>query len=89
MLGFSFSFTKMMSLKHSKDLGKNHHRHNAPNMAIRSDQGGEFIDECFVEYSEKKVTKHQLSSPRTPKQNGVVKKMNRFLIEMTITLVND
>lgn len=34
--------------------------------AIRSDRGGEFINERFIVYCEKKEIKHQLLTPRTP-----------------------
>lgn len=39
---------------------------NAPFISIRSDRGGEFINESSVEYYEKKRIQYQLLAPRTP-----------------------
>lgn len=58
-------------------------------MAIRIDWGGEFINESFVEYCEKKEIKNQLSAPRIPQQNRVVERRKSSLVEMARALLND
>ena len=46
---------------------------------IRSDGGGEFINNSFITYCEENGIKHELSCPRTPQQNGVIGRKNRTL----------
>ena len=42
-------------------------------LRIRSDRGGEFNSQSFVTYCEEYGIKHELSCPRTPQQNRVLK----------------
>jgi len=48
---------------------------------IRSDHGTEFENAKFNEYFSGEGIKHELSSPITPQQNGVVERKNRTLQE--------
>ncbi|GAA0172098.1 hypothetical protein LIER_25993 [Lithospermum erythrorhizon] len=57
--------------------------------AIRSDQGGEFENAPFVEYCNEHGIQHNFLAPRTPQQNGVVKRKNRTIQEMGRTMLND
>jgi len=45
----------------------------------RSDHGGEFENEPFETFCAKHGIIHELSSPRTSQQNGVVERKNRSL----------
>src|SRR5574338_721645 len=55
---------------------------------IRSDHGGEFENEDFEQFCNKKGINHNFSFPRTPQQNGVVEQKNRTLQECARTLLN-
>ena len=46
---------------------------------LRSDNGGEYIDERFSEYCAAQGIRMKKTIPGTPQQNGVVKRMNRTL----------
>ena len=48
---------------------------------LRSDNGGEYIDGGFSEYCATHGIRMEKTIPWTPQQNGVVKRMNRTLIE--------
>ena len=39
---------------------------------IRSDHGGEFENDLFTNFCNKKGINHNFSFPRTPQQNGLV-----------------
>lgn len=56
---------------------------------IRSDRGGEFINKLFNNFCGQEGIRHQLLALRTPKQNGVIEKKNRSLVEMRRALHND
>ncbi|KAK9163296.1 hypothetical protein Syun_004198 [Stephania yunnanensis] len=56
---------------------------------IRSDRGGEFVNRNLEDFCAKQGYTHQLSSPRTPQQNGVVERKNRTLQEMCRTMLNE
>ena len=43
-------------------------------LRIRSDRGGEFINQPFIAFCEEHGIKHELSCPRTLQQNGVVER---------------
>jgi len=53
---------------------------------IKIDHEGQFQNERFDKFCEKFGIKHHYLAPRTPQQNGVVERKNRFLEELTITL---
>ena len=56
---------------------------------IRSDNGTEYTLEKFNKFCEDADIEHQLTTPYTPQQNGVVERKNRTLIEMTRCLLHD
>jgi len=58
-------------------------------LKVRSDYGGEFENEPFEIFCEKHGIIHELSSPRTPQQNGVVERKNRSLQEMARTMIHE
>ena len=58
-------------------------------LKVRSDHGGEFENEPFETFCEKYGTVHEFSSPRTPQQNGVLKRKNKTLQEMARTLIHE
>jgi len=45
-------------------------------LRIRSDRGGKFNSQSFITYCEEHRIKHELSCPRTPKQNGTAERKN-------------
>ena len=49
---------------------------------LRSDNGGEYIDEGFSEYCATQGIKMEKTIPRTPQRNGVAERMNRILNEL-------
>ena len=49
---------------------------------IRSDNGTEYTSEKFNKFCEDAGIEHQMISPYTPQQNGVVKRKNRTIMEM-------
>ncbi|GJY40630.1 retrovirus-related pol polyprotein from transposon TNT 1-94 [Tanacetum coccineum] len=48
---------------------------------IRTDNGTEFVNKTLYDYYESVGIFHQKTVPRTPQQNGVVKRQNRTLVE--------
>ena len=46
---------------------------------IRSDQGGEFVNNKFKDFYNDQGYSHEFSSPRTPQQYGVAERKNRTL----------
>ena len=53
----------------------------------RSDNGLEFVNSNFIEFREERGIDQELSSPRTPQQNGVVKRKNRMFEDMARTML--
>ena len=54
---------------------------------LRSDRGGEFTSNEFEIFCNDKGIKRQTSAPRTPPQNGIAKRRNRFVIDCARTLM--
>ncbi|GKF05577.1 retrovirus-related pol polyprotein from transposon TNT 1-94, partial [Tanacetum coccineum] len=54
---------------------------------IRTDNGTEFVNEVLTQYYESVGIFHQTLVPRTPQQNGVVKRWNRTLVEAAWTML--
>ncbi|GJY32852.1 retrovirus-related pol polyprotein from transposon TNT 1-94 [Tanacetum coccineum] len=50
-------------------------------ISVRTDRGTEFLNKTLHAYFKEEGIEHQTSTPRTPKQNGVVKRRNHTLIE--------
>nr|GEZ63771.1 retrovirus-related Pol polyprotein from transposon TNT 1-94 [Tanacetum cinerariifolium] len=59
-------------------------------VSIRTDHGREFDNEVqFREFCNANGITHNFSAPRTPQSNGVVKRKNRTLQEMSRTMLNE
>jgi hypothetical protein len=56
---------------------------------IHSDNGTEFRNASFDEFCLEHGIDQQLSAPRIPQQNGVVKQKNRTLLEMARTMLDE
>ncbi|GKD74304.1 retrovirus-related pol polyprotein from transposon TNT 1-94, partial [Tanacetum coccineum] len=54
---------------------------------IHTDNGTEFVNKDLTKYYERVSIFHQKSVPRTPKQNGVVKRQNCTLVEAARTIL--
>nr|GEU66623.1 Gag-Pol polyprotein [Tanacetum cinerariifolium] len=54
---------------------------------IRTDNGTEFVNQVMPEFYERIGIFHQKSVPRTPQQNGVVKRQNRTFVEAALTML--
>ncbi|TYK16527.1 hypothetical protein E5676_scaffold21G003420 [Cucumis melo var. makuwa] len=50
---------------------------------LRTDNGGEYIRNEFVEFCNQEGIKRQFTAAYTPQQNGVAQRMNRTLLERT------
>lgn len=56
---------------------------------IRTDNGGEFINEGLGTYLRQKGIIHERTAPYSPAQNGVAERMNRTLVEAARTLLSE
>ena len=56
---------------------------------LRSDNGGEFTSNEFMDYCNSNGIKRKFSIARTPQQNGVVERKNRTVQEMARTMIMD
>eukprot|EP00253_Pinus_taeda_P031046 PITA_31046 len=56
---------------------------------LRSDQGGEFTSDEFFDFCEEHGIKRQLSTARTPQQNGVVERMNIIVQQMARAMLDE
>nr|GEU41097.1 retrovirus-related Pol polyprotein from transposon TNT 1-94 [Tanacetum cinerariifolium] len=61
----------------------------SPVIIIRTDNGTEFKNKMLKEYFDTVGIFHQMSSVRTPQQNGVVERRNQTLVEAPITIKPD
>nr|GEV23155.1 hypothetical protein [Tanacetum cinerariifolium] len=59
----------------------------SPVIIIRIDNGTEFKNQVLKEYFDSVGISHQMSSIRTPQQNGVVERRNRTLVEAARTML--
>nr|GFA72660.1 retrovirus-related Pol polyprotein from transposon TNT 1-94 [Tanacetum cinerariifolium]GFA88612.1 retrovirus-related Pol polyprotein from transposon TNT 1-94 [Tanacetum cinerariifolium] len=59
----------------------------SPVIIIRTDNGIEFKNQVLKEYFDIVGISHQMSSVRTPQQNGVVERRNRTLVEAARTML--
>nr|GEY34524.1 hypothetical protein [Tanacetum cinerariifolium] len=59
----------------------------SPVIIIRTDNGIEFKNQVLKEYFVSVGISHQVSSVRTPQQNGVVERRNQTLVEATRTML--
>nr|GEY72700.1 retrotransposon protein, putative, Ty1-copia subclass [Tanacetum cinerariifolium] len=58
----------------------------SPVIIIRTDNGTKFKNQVLKEYFDNVGISHQMSSVRTPQQNGVVERRNRTLVEAARTM---
>nr|GEV02957.1 hypothetical protein [Tanacetum cinerariifolium] len=59
----------------------------SPVIIIRTDNGTEFKNQVLKEYFDTIGISHQMSSVRTPQQNGVVERRNQTLVEAARTML--
>nr|GFA91184.1 retrovirus-related Pol polyprotein from transposon TNT 1-94 [Tanacetum cinerariifolium] len=59
----------------------------SPIIIIRADNGTEFKNQVLKVYFDSVGISHQMSSVRTPQQNGVVERRNRTLVEAARTML--
>nr|GEV46351.1 retrovirus-related Pol polyprotein from transposon TNT 1-94 [Tanacetum cinerariifolium] len=59
----------------------------SPVIIIRADNGTEFKNQVLKEYFDSVGISHQMSSVRTPQQNGVVERRNQTLVESARTML--
>nr|GEU77784.1 retrovirus-related Pol polyprotein from transposon TNT 1-94 [Tanacetum cinerariifolium] len=59
----------------------------APVITVRTDRGTEFLNKTLNAFFKEGI-KHQTSTARTPKQNGVVERRNRTLVEAARTMLS-
>ncbi|GKA31511.1 retrovirus-related pol polyprotein from transposon TNT 1-94 [Tanacetum coccineum] len=60
----------------------------APVISVRTDRGTEFLNKTLNAFFKQEGIEHQTSTPRTPEQNGVVKRRNRTLVEAARTMLS-
>jgi hypothetical protein len=58
-------------------------------ITIRSDNGGEFKNDLFLEFCNQNGIIHNFSIPRTPQQNEVVERKNKTIQECARTMLCD
>ena len=58
-------------------------------LAVRSDNGGEFISGAFDTLLEERGSHRERSTPYTPEQNGVAERVNRTLLNSMRTMLHD
>jgi transposase InsO family protein len=56
---------------------------------IRSDNGSEFRNTQVEEFLDEEGIKHEISTPYTPQQNGIVERNNRTLFEVARTMLDE
>ena len=54
---------------------------------LRSDRGGEFTSNEFEMFCNDRGIKRKKSTPRTPPQNGIVERRNRYVMECAKKLI--
>ena len=76
----AFQMFKWYLERVEKEIGKNL-------KCLRSDRGGEFTSNEFEEFYKDRGIKRQTSTPRTPPQNGIAERRNRFILDCARTLM--
>eukprot|EP00253_Pinus_taeda_P031327 PITA_31327 len=56
---------------------------------LRSDRGGEFTSDEFFDFCEEHGIRREFSTARTPRQNGVVERMNRTVQKMARAMLDE
>ncbi|GJX61503.1 retrovirus-related pol polyprotein from transposon TNT 1-94 [Tanacetum coccineum] len=57
-------------------------------ITIHTDRGTKFLNKTLLAYFKEEGIEHQTSTPRTPEQNGAVKRRNRTLVEAARTTLS-
>nr|GEY55327.1 hypothetical protein [Tanacetum cinerariifolium] len=60
----------------------------APVITVHTDRGTEFLYKTLNAFFQEEGIEHQTSTARTPKQNGVVERQNRTLVEAARTMLS-
>jgi transposase InsO family protein len=55
---------------------------------LRSDRGGEYLNDEFLSHLETRGIVSQLTPPKTPQHNGVSERRNRTLLDMVRSMMN-
>ena len=61
--------------------------HNLKMKAFRTDRGGEFNSELFVEYCNEHGIKRHTTAPYSPQQNGLVERRNQTVVQMACSVM--
>ena len=56
---------------------------------LRTDNGGEYTSTEFQNYLKGSGSRHELTIPKTPEQNGAAERLNRTFIETTRSMLLD
>jgi len=56
---------------------------------LRTDNGGEFANEEFIETCNELGIIHQFTNPYTPQQNGVVERANRTIMDSVRVMLKE
>ena len=56
---------------------------------LRTDNGGEYTSMEFKDYMKENGIRHELTTPKTPEQNGVSERMNRTIVETARCMLAD
>ncbi|GJY76357.1 retrovirus-related pol polyprotein from transposon TNT 1-94 [Tanacetum coccineum] len=57
-------------------------------ISVHTDRGTKFLNKTLNAFFKEEGIEHQTSTPRTPKQNGVVERQNRTLVEAAHTMLS-
>ena len=79
----AFYFARDLILRLQNELPKHAMR------AIRSDNGTEFNNTQFETFCSSLGLEHQFSSPYVPRQNGIIERKHRTLVEMARTMLEE
>ena len=55
--------------------------------SLRSDRGGEYLSQAFLDYLKDNGILSQWTPPYTPQHNGVAKRRNRTLLDMVRSMM--
>ena len=56
---------------------------------LKSDRGGEFTSNEFLDFCEEHGINKEFSTTRNPQQNGVVERMNKTVQQMDCTMLDE
>ena len=68
-------------------MAKVENKHEKGLKTFRTDRGCEYLSDQFKEFCEEKGILRHLTIPRTPQQNGVAKRRNMTLLDMTRSMM--